>query len=129
MASITAQCGQVPVELRCEPELGLGGLCHEVVVDAEGGRVRLRGRYREGEPWVFEPPRLEAAGGEDRLLGDPEAGPGDPWYRANARAIRAVVGAVKGEDSDPRLFDWSAALRIDRAAQVGLARKESHDRT
>lgn len=119
--SVDLRCGDVPTALHCAPEAGLDGLRHTVVVEADGGRVVVRGTYREGDPWVFDAPRCELPSGEVRILGDPEAGPSDPWYRANERAIGAVVHAVRTGQGDARLFDWSTAVAMDEVVRAGLA--------
>ena len=125
--SVTLRSGDVPTELLCAHEPGLHGLRHAVVLEGEAGRVDVSGTFHEGDPWVFDPPRHQLAGGEVRILGEPEAGPGDPWYRANERAIGAVIDAVRGGAADRRLVDWSTAVRMDRAVQAGLAGKENRE--
>lgn len=124
--TIEVLCGSVPIELTCARDPGLHGLRHEVLVEAAQGQVQVRGTYREGRPWVFEPPVVVTPGGH-RVLGEAESGPGDPWYRANARAIGGVVAGLRGT-ADPRLFDWATALAMDVAAQEALDRRENHGR-
>ncbi|HYO20501.1 MAG TPA: hypothetical protein VES02_17750, partial [Dermatophilaceae bacterium] len=116
-------CGDVPTMLRSLPTPGLHGIAHEVTVRGEQGTLTVRGTYRVGEPWRYEPPELRLAAGVagGGPLGSPEQGPGDPWYRANARAIGAVVDAVRGAPLSPLLFDWNAALALDRTAQASLS--------
>jgi myo-inositol 2-dehydrogenase / D-chiro-inositol 1-dehydrogenase len=117
---VAVRCGGVPVTLAARHEPGLGGLRHAVVLVGERGRLTVAGRYRIGEPWRFDPPRWDRPGAPTESVGEPEEGPGDPWYRANARAVAAVVAAVRGEPASPLLFDWDRALALDRAAQAGL---------
>jgi predicted dehydrogenase len=118
--TIWAHCGDVPVRLAAVASPGVHGIRHRVVLHGSRGELELSGRFRVGEPWRFEGPRVSRADGTVVLLGEAEAGPGDPWYRANARAIAAVVAAVRGEPPSPLLFSWERALALDLAARPGL---------
>ncbi|HEX6886789.1 MAG TPA: Gfo/Idh/MocA family oxidoreductase [Candidatus Nanopelagicales bacterium] len=118
--TIGARCGDVPLRLTAAPSPGLHGIRHRVLLRGSLGRLELTGRFRVGEPWRFDAPRISRADGTLRLLGKAEAGHGDPWYRANARAIAAVVAAVRGEAPSPLLFSWERALALDLAARPGL---------
>ena len=70
---------------------------------------------------AVRPARPDSGGGaHGEALGEPELGPGDPWYRANARSIRAVVDAVRGGAPSPLLFEWDTAVALDRAAQSAM---------
>jgi hypothetical protein len=116
------RCGTTPVTLLAGPEPGLDGLRHEVVLLGQHGSLTVSGRFPAGQPWVFDPPLLVDADGRATALGEPEAGPTDPWYRANARAIAAVVAVLHGAPADARLFGWDRALALDLAAQAALGR-------
>ncbi|MCU0299979.1 MAG: Gfo/Idh/MocA family oxidoreductase [Candidatus Nanopelagicales bacterium] len=117
---VRVRCGDVPVTVACRRERGLAGLRHAVVLDGECGRLTLSGRYRRGHAWWFDPPELALVGHVPEPLGDPEGGPGDPWYRANARSIGAVVATLGGAPPTPQLFDWDRAVAMDVALQAEL---------
>jgi hypothetical protein len=110
----------VPVTLTSRHEPGLDGLRHEVLLHGEHGRLAVSGRYRRGQWWWFDPPALMVDGAAAEPLGGPEPARDDPWYRANAHAIGAVVATLRGAPPDPRLFDWDRALAMDRAIQAAL---------
>jgi predicted dehydrogenase len=124
---MAVRCGDVPVELSCTPDPGLDGLRHEVVLETAAGLLEVSGTYREGGRWVFAAPQVRLASGGVRVLGEPESGSVDPWYRANERAIGAVVDALRGAPGDERLFDWDTAVAIDLAMRAGLAGRSGHD--
>lgn len=121
------ECGQVPTTLTCTRSPGLGGIRHEARLTGDRGSLTVTGQYRVGQDWVFQPPQLHvdqigtAPDRQTQTLGGVEAGPGDPWYRANARAIAAAVTALRGGLFTPELFDWERALALDIVAQAGLA--------
>ena len=115
------RCGGVPVRLRARREPGIAGIEHAVRLHGSHGIVHLRGRYRQGHAWRFEPPTVTPLdGGRPQALGAPEEGPGDPWYRANERSIQAVVATLRDGPTSPLLFDWERALTLDAAAQASL---------
>lgn len=115
-------------ELEVELELGSGarvdvcvrraskpGIRHRVEVATPAGRLGLQGAFEPGAPWRFEPVELDG-----RVVCEAEAGPGDVWLRANARAVAAMVQVFRGErpaDAARRdgLFDVPTALRVERA--------------
>jgi hypothetical protein len=114
-------CGTTSVSLRCAQVDRLGGIRHHVVLTGGRGTLELLGQFTLGNPWRFGARLLPAAGwGAPEPLGPPEQGLPDPWYRANARAIGAVVEAVRGGPAHPGLVRWDAALRMDEVAQAGL---------
>lgn len=113
-------CAAVPVTVASVHRPGLTGLSHSVDIRGSEGVISLAGTYRVGHEWQFDPPLIIRPDGSRVRLGGPETGPGDPWYRANARAIEAVVAAVGGQPAAPMLFGWDRALAMDRAAQAGL---------
>lgn len=122
-AEILVTCGDVPVRLVCEREPGLAGIRHDVVLEGAQAVLHLRGTYRMEAGWRFDPPLLRRRGepaSAGRTVGEAETGPPDPWHRANARAVAAVVDAVAGGDPSPLLFRWDRALDLDRAAQATL---------
>lgn len=100
---------------------GAPGIHHAVRVEAERGRVELEGVYRPGSAWRFGPVRVN---GEP--VGPAEGGPGDPWLRANARSIEAMLAVFRGEVTaeaglDRGLFDLERALRVEQAVFGALA--------
>jgi dTDP-4-dehydrorhamnose reductase len=113
-------CATVPVTVASVHRPGLTGLSHSVEILGDQGMISVAGRYRVGHDWHFDAPRIHRPDGSHVHVGGSEAGPGDPWYRANARGIRAVVAAVGGQPAAPMLFGWDAALAMDGAAQAGL---------
>jgi predicted dehydrogenase len=115
-----ARCGAVDVALISEHSPGLRGIRHSVTLHGVNGSIALHGSFEIGHEWRFGPPVLELPDGSTGAIGGGEPGPGDPWYRANARSIAAVVAAISGEPASPWLFDWDTALSMDRAAQRGL---------
>lgn len=105
-------CGDVPVTVAVQHRPGLSGLRTTVELDTASGTVEVVGEYRVGGQWVYTVHR------DGSPLAEPEAGPPDPWYAANARSIAA---AVRG--GDHRLFDWERALALDRCVQLLTARR------
>lgn len=129
--SVIARCGTTPITLESVHSPGSNGIAHSVELVGGAGRLRLHGSYRVGQPWRFSAPVLDTTRDSGRAglpaaparqvqeLGVPEEGPGDPWYRANARAVAAFVDMLRGGPDAP-LLDWAAALAMDAAAQSGL---------
>jgi hypothetical protein len=114
------RCGGVPVELEVHREPGLSGIRHEVHLLDARGTLTLTGRFRVGHDWVFTARRDGPSARPDASpLAEPETGPPDPWYAANARSIAAMA---RGEQ-DGLLFDWERALQIDRCAQQLTGRR------
>jgi dTDP-4-dehydrorhamnose reductase len=113
-------CGVTPVTVQCVHHDDRAGISHHVVVTGEQGSVEVVGRFDLGSPWRFEAPLLTVAGGAPQPLGGPEDGLPDVWYGANARAIAAVVAALRGGSAHPALVQWGAALRMDTVAHAGL---------
>lgn len=117
---LAVRCGTTPVTVGCAHEADRAGIRHEVVISGEEGSLAVTGRFDLGRPWRFEAPVLTLTDGRTEALGAVEAGLPDPWYRANARSIAAVVAALRGGPAHPALAPWTAALRLDTAAQAGL---------
>lgn len=116
-----ARCGAAGVTLISEHSPGLRGIRHSVTLHGVNGSISLVGSFEIGHAWRFDPPVLKLADGSSQALGGGESGPGDPWYRANARSIAAVVAVINGGEPASRwLLDWDAALSMDSAAQRGL---------
>lgn len=105
-------CGDVPVAVTVRHRPGLSGLRTTVELDTDSGAVEVVGQYRIGGDWVY----TASLGGT--ALTDPETGPPDPWYTANARSIAAAV-----HGGDHRVFTWDRALALDRCAQLLTARR------
>jgi hypothetical protein len=112
----------VRVSVECRRVAGRQGITHEVLFRGARGQLSVRGDYNIGSEWSFPPPQVHWADGRTDVLGSDEAGLPDPWYRANARAVAAVVSTVGGGPADARLFTWNAALGLDRCVQSGLGR-------
>jgi hypothetical protein len=115
-----AQCGAARVRLISEHSPGLRGIRHSVTIRGVNGSIALTGSFEIGHDWRFDPPVLALHDGSTEALDGGEPGHGDPWYRANARSIAAVVAAINGEPASRWLFGWDTALSMDRAAQRGL---------
>jgi dTDP-4-dehydrorhamnose reductase len=113
-------CGAIPVTVLCAHRDGRAGISHHVEITGEQGSVEVSGRFDLGSPWRFEAPSLRLAGGGPEPLGSAEDGLPDPWYRANARAIAAVVAVLRGEPAHPALVQWGDALALDTVAHAGL---------
>ncbi|MCB0914229.1 MAG: hypothetical protein KDC23_00805 [Actinobacteria bacterium] len=115
----------LPVTVTCRRAAGRRGLTHAVTFSGSQGRLTVTGGFALGSEWVFEPPLIESPDGSTQRLGQVEAGPGDPWFRANARSVAAVVSALRGAPGDDMLFGWSVALQLDRTLQRALARVQT----
>jgi predicted dehydrogenase len=107
---------EVGLQLGGEP-----GIEHAIRIDAQRGRVELAGAYRPGAAWRFSAVRVngEAASPD-------EAGPGDPWLRANARSVEAMLAVARGELArdagvERGLFDVERASRVERVVFGELA--------
>lgn len=111
---------QVPVTVGCRRESGRAGITHEVVFHGTHGDLTLVGSFDIGHDWRFDAPRIRWADGRLESCGSLESSPPDPWFRANARGIAAVVAAVQGGKPDGHLFGWSMALTIDRCVHNAL---------
>jgi len=103
---------EVVVEFRLG---GDPGIHHEVRVEGDRRVASFDGGFRPGHPWRFSPVWLDG-----RAISPPEESPEDPWLRANARSVEAMLSAFRGgvEASDAAplgLFDVARALRIERA--------------
>ncbi len=109
------------VAIVCREQPGLAGISHEVLFHGSHARMRVGGSFAVGSHWVFAAPTVEWPDGSVDVLGSPETGPPDPWYRANARSVAAFVAAVSGAPGDSMLFGWSVALGLDRTLQRALA--------
>lgn len=99
---------------------GAPGIEHHVRIEAARGRLELAGDFRPGSAWRFGPVRVN---GEAR--GDAEDGPGDPWLRANARSVEAMLEVARGHRSnaqglDTGLFDLERAQRVERVVSGPL---------
>ena len=107
---------EVGVEVGGEP-----GIEHAIRIDAERGRVELEGAYRPGGAWRFSALRLNG-----EAVSPEEAGPGDPWLRANARSVEAMLAVARGDLArdagiERGLFDLERALRVERVVFAELA--------
>ncbi len=109
---LRAHLGDVPAQITCRAEPGLRGIEHRILVRTAGGNIALVGRYRTGEPWRFEPVRIN-----DRAVNDGEWTATDCWVRANVRSIGTVVKAIRGGPLDRvsahALFPMLRARAID----------------
>ena len=115
-----ARCGAARVTLISRHSPGLRGIRHSVTLRGVNGSISLNGSFEIGHDWRFDPPVLELPDGLTEHLGGGDPNHGDPWYRANARSIAAVVATIRGEPASRWLIDWETALSMDRAAQRGL---------
>lgn len=108
--------GGVPVQLQVRAQPGLAGLRHAIEIDTAAGLLSLEGRFRLGQPWVFEPARRGA-----QALG-PAPDSGDAWMAANQQAIAAQLRALLGEGlPEPRLFSPARAWALDAAVAEAVA--------
>lgn len=82
---------------------------------SDGQELELRGAYRPGQPWAYEPVLL---GGEAITAGEWTAT--DCWLDAQAASVAAMVDAFRGGPVDPRLFDVPTAAGIDAVVQAAL---------
>lgn len=73
------------------------------------GTLELRGAYRIGGAWHYEPVTLDGA-----PISEPERSHGrDVWHEANHRLVEAVLQAHLHGRSDPRLVPPAAALDLE----------------
>lgn len=112
---VVAVCGGVPVRVCAARRPGIDGIRYALGVTGARGEVRLSGRYRVGQPWVYGPVVRHSAV-DRRELGPREVGPPDPWQRANGGAVWAFVEALCGGPRCPDLLSWQQALDMDRCA-------------
>jgi dTDP-4-dehydrorhamnose reductase len=105
--SVDLLSGEVPLQAR----LRIGGEpgIHQHVAMSWGDDVlRLRGRYRPGQPWTYDPVRWNG-----RAINEGEASATDCWLDANAASVRAIVRRFRGDPTPAPLFDATRALMVE----------------
>jgi myo-inositol 2-dehydrogenase / D-chiro-inositol 1-dehydrogenase len=113
--------GDADVQVVSRHQPGLRGLQHTIRAHTPGGPLQLTGAFHDGQPWRFEPVRLDGI-----PLNEGEWSPDDCWLRANDRSIRAVLHAI-GAGLAPDLaeadglFTQSRAAAIDRCLLQAIA--------
>ncbi len=105
--------------VRCR-RTGAEGIRHRVVVRGAGVQVGLRGGFRPGGPWRYDPVTVNG-----RSVGAGEAPSTDCWLRANYRSLHAIVDVLRGrrtvsEGLRSGLFDIDKATAIDDCVTAAL---------
>jgi predicted dehydrogenase len=113
--------GDVEVHVVSRHEVGMHGLQHTIRAATSAGVLQLRGAFHDGEPWRFEPVRLDGV-----PLNAGEWSREDCWRRANDRSIAAILDAIRTdvapeEAAAAGLFTQSRAAAIDRCLQQALS--------
>lgn len=114
--SIELLSGEVPLRAR----LRIGGEpgIHQHVGLSWGDEVlQLRGRYRPGQPWTYDPVLVNG-----RAINEGEASATDCWLDANAASVGAIVGRFRGDPAPAPLFDAARALMVE-AVLLGPIRR------
>lgn len=104
---VDVRAGAVPLRVRLHVG-GEQGIHQQVRIDGDGHHLQMRGRYRPGEPWSYDPVLLD-----DRAVNEGEWSSSDCWLDANAASARAIVDRFRGADTGAPLFDAGAALMIE----------------
>jgi hypothetical protein len=112
----TIEGGQVVVDVRAgmvplRTRLHLGGepgIHQQLRIDWDGHRLHMRGRYRPGQPWSYDPVVLDR-----EAIGPGEWSASDCWLDANAASVRAIVDRFRGGPPGAPLFGPSAALMVE----------------
>lgn len=110
--AIELLAGRVPIsaalQIGTEP-----GIHQRISMDLRGCELAVRGRYRPGLPWEYDPVLLDGA-----PISDGEWSPTDCWLDANARSVAAMLGVFRGETPwsvglASGLFDADKALMVE----------------
>jgi len=112
--------GDVEVQVVSRHQPDLRGLQHTIEAHTPAGVLQLTGAFHDGQPWRFEPVRLDGI-----PLNDGEWSPHDCWHLANDRSIRAVLHAIRADMTADQaaaagLFTQSRAAAIDRCLLQAL---------
>jgi myo-inositol 2-dehydrogenase / D-chiro-inositol 1-dehydrogenase len=113
--------GEVEVQARAVHQPGMQGLRHTIRAHTDAGVLQLTGAFHIGQPWRFEPVRLDGV-----PLNEGEWSPDDCWRRANDRSIAAISHAIRTDVAPEKaaaagLFTQSRAAAIDRCLQQALS--------
>ncbi len=101
--------GEVPVRVRLVVG-GESGIHHDIRMRWGRRELVLRGRYRPGREWEYDPVLLEGA-----PLNAGEWTSTDCWQDANAASVRAMIASFRGTPTSDsgRLFDAGTALWVE----------------
>src|SRR6478609_338135 len=113
--------GDVEVQALCRHQPGMHGLQHTTEARTDAGVLHLSGAFHRGQPWRFEPVRLDGV-----HLNDGEWSADDCWRRANDRSIAAILEAIRTDLAPEHaaaagLFTQSRAAAVDRCLQQALS--------
>lgn len=113
---VVMRAGDVPIAAR----LRIGGEpgIHQHITMHWGSEILdMRGRYRPGKPWRYDPVTLDGL-----AITEGEWSATDCWLDANAAAMQAMVEVFRGrrpwsEGTAAGLFDAQRALWLERAVR------------
>ncbi len=113
--------GDVEVQVVARHQPGMQGLQHSIEAGTDAGVLQLSGAFHIGQPWRFEPVRLDGV-----PLNEGEWSPDDCWHRANDRSIAAISDAIRTDLAPEQaaaagLFTQARATAIDRCLQEALS--------
>lgn len=111
----------VPLRLSCRHVPGLAGIAQRVTVDTGRGALDVRGAFRRGQPWRYDPVTLDGVP-LDAGVADDE----DCWFRANRHSIGAALAAIRGDLTpaaavEAGCTDLAAARAIDDCVRAAYA--------
>lgn len=107
-AEVDFVAGAVPVRARIQVG-GAPGIHQQVRMAWGPDDLQMRGRFRPGEPWAYDPILV---GGQ--AINGGEASPTDCWMDANAASVRAMIERFRGNRAPAPLFDPATALRVEQ---------------